>query len=96
MALSRVVHLLLGFGGSLALLLVLLVDELFLEGLALVHLFLQPGLFLDNELLLALLQVLLVLNLLLPHELLAQGMRLCVLALLNEALEDLLGLEELT
>ena len=60
------------------------------------HLFLQPGLFLDNELLLALLQVLLVLNLLLPHELLAQGMRLCVLPLLDQSFKDLLVLEELS
>ena len=80
----------------MALLLVLLVDELFLEGLALVHLFLQPGLFLDNKLLLALLKVLLVLNLLLPSELLAQGMSLRVLPLLYKSFKDLLVLEELS
>ena len=48
-------HLLLSLDSSLALLLVLLVDELLLEGFSLVHLLLHPGLLLHDQFLLPLL-----------------------------------------
>ena len=77
----------------MALLLVLLVDELLLEGFPLVHLLLHPGLLLHDQFLLPFLYVLLMFHLLHAREFFAEGMRLSVLALLDEPLKDLLVLE---
>ena len=52
---TSLTHLLLSLDSSLALLLVLLVDELLLEGFSLVHLLLHPGLLLHDQFLLPLL-----------------------------------------
>lgn len=85
---------LLGLDLSVALLLVLLVEQLLLESFALRVLLLQPGLLLNDELLLSLLHVLLELHLLLAAELFAKAVRLRVFALLHKSLEYLLVLEK--
>ena len=74
----------------------LLIYKLFLESFSLSSLFLQPDLFLNYKLLLALFHIFFILNGLLCGKLFSQGMRFCILALLDEALEDLLVLEELS
>jgi hypothetical protein len=76
-------------------LLVLLVDEFLFEGGPFVRLLLQPLLLRNYQLLLAHLKILLVLGRLDLGEVFAQGVRLSVLALLHEPLEDLLVLQEL-
>ena len=86
------VDLLFGFDLSLTFLFVLLIYKLFLESLTLGGLPLQPDLLLNYKLLLALFHIFFILNGLLCGKLFAQGMRFCVLALLNETLEDLLVL----
>lgn len=86
---------LLSLGTSLALLLIFLVDKFLLKCFSLMDLLLQPCLLLNNELLLALLQVLLMLSLFLTCEFFTQGMSLSILALLNEPFKDLLVLEQL-
>lgn len=94
--LNRVVELfleLLSLDGSLPLLLVLLVDQFLLQGLTLVHLLLKPRLLLDNKLLLAFLQILLMLHFFLPCEFFTQGVRLRVFALLHQTLEHLFILQ---
>ena len=86
------VDLLFGFDLSLTFLFVLLIYKLFLESLSLGGLLLQPDLLLNYKLLLALFHIFFILNGLLCGKLFTQGMRFCVLALLDEALEDLLVL----
>ena len=88
------VSLLFGLNLTLSLLLILLIDQFFLESSALMSLLLKPSLLLDHELLLAILHVPLVLTLFLLSKLFTQGMRLSVLALLHETLKDLLVLQE--
>jgi len=85
---------LLSLDSSLALLLVLLVDQLLFESFPLVHLSFQPGLFLHNELLLSFLKVLLMLQFFLASKLFAQCVCFSVLALLDEALKDLFVLKQ--
>ena len=89
------VDLLFGFDLSLTFLLVLLINKLFLESLSLGGLLLQPDLFLNYELLLALFHIFFILDGLLCGKLFTQGMRFCVLALLHETLENLFVLKEL-
>jgi len=62
---------------------VFLVDELLFESSSFVILLLKPGLFLDNELFLSLLEIFLVLYLFLVDEFFAQSMSFRVLALLD-------------
>lgn len=87
---------LLSLDSSLTFLLVLLVDKFLLKGLPFMHLLVQPSLLLHDEFLLALLEVLLMLDLFLPGKFFAQGVRLCIFALLDETLKDLFVLEELS
>ena len=60
-----------------------LVDELLFESSSFVILLLKPGLFLDDELFLSLLEIFLVLGLFLVDEFFAQSMSFRVLALLD-------------
>ena len=89
------VDLLFGFDLSLTFLFVLLINKLFLESLSLGGLLLQPDLFLNYKLLLALSHIFFILDGLLCGKLFTQGMCFCVLALLNETFEDLFVLKEL-